>query len=290
MTQIFGEIQMAFTSANDINILQASDAAVVGAGLGDDTYVLSPSTLSANQVIRISDAQGANKLQLIGGLTIASSSVASNAVLLTLSNGAKVTVLGADTFSYEVGGNPLTGTAGTVQTYAQFATTTLGAASVPAAGASPVSGSTNVTIPGGSTGGGAGQVFTLTTSIDNLNGTAGNDTFLADGNTSSAADQIDGGAGTDTFKTYDTGVTKLPTLKNVEVLQVAGAVTNADQNLSAYTKAVTGVEKVVFDDVTALGGKIITTTAGQSLSLATGASNGATAGLVTWAASATDQR
>ena len=114
MTQIFGEIQMAFTSANDINILQASDAAVVGAGLGDDTYVLSPSTLSANQVIQISDTQGANKLQLIGGLTIASSSVASNAVLLTLSNGAKVTVLGADTFSYEVGGNPLTGTAGTV--------------------------------------------------------------------------------------------------------------------------------------------------------------------------------
>ena len=72
------------------------------------------------------------------------------------------------------------------------------------------------------------------------------------------------------------------------MLQVAGAVTNADQNLSAYTKAVTGVEKVVFDDVTALGGKIITTTAGQSLSLATGAANTKTAGLVTWAASATD--
>ena len=68
---------MAFTANNDINILQASDAAVVGAGLGDDTYVLSPSTLSPNQVIRISDAQGANKLQLIGGLTIASSKVKS---------------------------------------------------------------------------------------------------------------------------------------------------------------------------------------------------------------------
>jgi hypothetical protein len=185
---------MAFTANNDIKILQATDAAVVGAGAGNDTYVLSPSTLSANQEIEISDTQGANKLQLIGGLTIASSSVASNGVQLTLSNGAKVTVLGADTFSYEVGGDPLTGVAGTVQTYAQFATTTLGAASVPAAGASPVSGSTNVTIPGGSTGGGAGQAFTLTVGEDKLTGTAGNDTFnglIVQDNNAGAADTLE---------------------------------------------------------------------------------------------------
>lgn len=133
-----------------------------------------------------------------------------------------------------------------------------------------------------------GKTFTLTSGIDNLQGTSGNDTFLADTNTSSAADQIDGGAGTDTFKTYDTGVTKLATLKNVEVLQIAGAVTDAAQDLSSYTKAVTGVEKVVFDNVAALSGKTITTTAGQSLSLATGASNLKTTAAVTWAASATD--
>ena len=152
---------MAFTANNDINILQASDSAVVGAGAGNDTYVLSPSTLSANQEIQISDTQGANKLQLIGGLTIASSSVASNGVQLTLSNGAKVTVLGADTFSYEVGGDPLTGTAGTVQTYAQFATTTLGAASVPTTGT--VSGTANVTIAGGSNG-----AYTLASDMDTV--------------------------------------------------------------------------------------------------------------------------
>lgn len=132
------------------------------------------------------------------------------------------------------------------------------------------------------------RAITLTTSIDNLTGTSGNDTFLADGNTSSAADQVNGGAGTDTFKTYDTGITNLPTLKNVEVLQIAGQVTDLAQDLSNYTKAVTGVEKVVYDDVSLLNTKTITTTAGQSLSLATGASNGATAGTVTWAASATD--
>lgn len=167
---------MAFTANNDINILQASDIAVVGAGAGNDTYVLSPSTLSANQEIKISDAEGTNKLQLIGGLTIASSTVASNAVLLTLSNGAKVTVLGADTFSYEVGGNPLTGTAGTVQTYAQFATTTLGAASVPTTATGTAAGTANVTIAGGSTGTTAGQAFSLTTATEVKALTTGNDT------------------------------------------------------------------------------------------------------------------
>lgn len=234
---------MAFTSANDINILQASDNLVVSAFGGDDTYVLSPNTLSANQVIQISDTQGANKLQLIGGLTIASSSVASNAVLLTLSNGAKVTVLGADTFSYEVGGNPLTGPAGTVQTYAQFATTTLGAASVPAAGASPVSGSTNVTIPGGSTGGGAGQAFTLTNSIDNIVGTAGNDTILAGDQSGiaafSAGDQIDGGAGTDTLKIY-TGLANwaTATVKGVEIVEDYSGATTFNVSANADIKEV----------------------------------------------------
>lgn len=214
---------MAFTANNDINILQASDAAVVGAGAGNDTYVLSPSTLSANQVIEISDTQGANKLQLIGGLTIASSSVASNGVELTLSNGAKVTVLGADTFSYEVGGNPLTGVAGTVQTYAQFATTTLGAASVPAAGALPVSGSTNVTIPGGSTGGGAGQAFTLTTTTAEVKTlTAGNDTVDGSTANSISADIIVDGSTTDkdVLTAVITASPTAPTISNVETINL----------------------------------------------------------------------
>lgn len=264
MTQIFGEIQMAFTSANDINILQASDAAVVGAGLGDDTYVLSPSTLSANQVIRISDAQGANKLQLIGGLTIASSTVASNAVLLTLSNGAKVTVLGADTFSYEVGGNPLTGTAGTVQTYAQFATTTLGAASVPAAGASPVSGSTDVTIPGGSTGGGAGQAFTLTTTAESKTLTAGNDTV--DG--SSVLDSISGDTiidasttDTDTLNVLINGSINPNTVANVENVNVTAKYGAATVTAGNYS----GVKNLVLDSAIASGVVSVTGTSATNI-------------------------
>lgn len=61
---------MAFTSKDDINILQPSDSAVVGAGSGSDVYVLALDRLSIGQQMQISDAQGNNTLQLIGGLTI----------------------------------------------------------------------------------------------------------------------------------------------------------------------------------------------------------------------------
>ena len=144
---------MAFTSKDDINILQPSDSAVVGAGTGNDVYILALDRLSAGQQVQISDAQGNNSLQLIGGLTISSSIVAANAVQLTLSNGAVVTVLGADSFSYEIGGNPLTKTAGTVQNYTAFATSTLGVSSVPTSGT--VQGTKNVTVSSTVTGTGS---------------------------------------------------------------------------------------------------------------------------------------
>ncbi|MBN8517958.1 MAG: hypothetical protein J5X22_02630 [Candidatus Accumulibacter sp.] len=137
---------MAFTSGNDVNILQASDSSVVGAGAGNDKYILAANQLGAGQTITLSDAQGSNTLQLIGGLTITSSLVANNVAQLTLSNGAVVNINGANNFSYEIGGDPLTGVAGVVQNYSTFATTTLGAASVPPAGSAPVPGTPNTTI------------------------------------------------------------------------------------------------------------------------------------------------
>lgn len=132
-----------------------------------------------------------------------------------------------------------------------------------------------------------GTTFTLTAGIDNLVGDGGNNVFLADGATSSAADQVNGGSGTDTFKTFDTSAAKLASLTNIEVLEFAGQVANAHLDLSAQTLATTGVAKVVLDDASLLNGKAVTTTAGQTLSLST-AGNVATAGTVTWAASATD--
>ena len=130
---------MSFTSGNDINILQETDSAFVGAGAGDDTYIVTPTLMTAGQEVTISDVLGVNTLQLIDGLTIASSIVVSNALQLTLNNGAIITVLGADIFTFNVGGNNVAGVAGVNKDFTTFATENL-EVTVPEAGAAAVSG------------------------------------------------------------------------------------------------------------------------------------------------------
>lgn len=149
---------MAFTNGNDINILQGTDLSSVGAGAGNDRYVLDASILNPGQRITISDSQGLNTFQLSGGLVITSSLVANDAVQLTLNNGAVITVLGASSFNFQTGGNPINGTGGTTQNYSAFVTASLGVAGgVPAAGAAPAAGGTaTVLANGGTTVGGGG--------------------------------------------------------------------------------------------------------------------------------------
>ncbi|MBK7001895.1 MAG: hypothetical protein IPH35_18580 [Rhodoferax sp.] len=113
-------------------------------GGGNDTYIISPYTLSGAVTAKIIDSEGGNVIQLVKGLTIASSSFFSNAVQLTLSNGASVQILGASGFSYQLGANAPAGEMASNQSYAQFAAT-LGA-SVPAAGAAAVGGSANFVV------------------------------------------------------------------------------------------------------------------------------------------------
>ena len=96
--------------------------------------------LSSQPVLQmILMCSGINTLQLIDGLTISSSQFANDAFQVTLSNGAVITVLGASAFTFDVGGNALLGTTGTVQDFATFAVETLGT-TVPAAGETPVQG------------------------------------------------------------------------------------------------------------------------------------------------------
>ena len=69
-----------------------------------------------------------------------------------------------------------------------------------------------------------GQPFTLTTGVDNVTGTSGNDTITAEHTTFNAADQINGGAGTDTLNITDsgTGLGTLPAaiVSGVEVVNL----------------------------------------------------------------------
>jgi methionine-rich copper-binding protein CopC len=161
------------SKGNDVILLQQTSTAIVGAGEGNDRYVLDSALLAPNQKITISDTQDSNSLHLVGGLTITGSKVTNDALLLTLSNGAEVTLLGANTFQFLTGGNPLTGQGAQTSTFTDFVTKDLGYASVPAPG-NVVQSSTTVTVNntggtsvgggGGTSGGGSGggQTFTLT--------------------------------------------------------------------------------------------------------------------------------
>ena len=111
---------------------------------GDDTYILSNS-IAANAAITIVDTSGANKIQLVDGLSVASTKFAADAVQLTLSNGAVVTINGASNFDFDLGGNSTAGTSGSVSNFAGFAAGA-GVASLPASGS--VAGASNVTVNG----------------------------------------------------------------------------------------------------------------------------------------------
>ncbi len=123
---------IAFSTAKDTITIGTPGEKYMG-GAGDDVYIISNYTTSAGDAITIDDTEGANKIQLVDGLSITSSTVLANALELTLSNGAVVRVLGASSFDFEVGGNETTGTVGTVKTYNDFVVEDLGT-TVPAAG------------------------------------------------------------------------------------------------------------------------------------------------------------
>jgi len=80
--------------------------------------------------------------------------------------------------------------------------------------------------PGGST-------LALTAGIDALNGTVGNDTFIGDTPTVTAADSLNGGAGSDTFRYFGNTTAALPQLVSVENVNLVNSA--ADINLSAAT-------------------------------------------------------
>ena len=124
----------ASTGGNDIVLLQSTDPSIVGAGAGNDTYIMTPYQLTTGtQILTISDTQGNNLLQLAEGLSIAKSEVAATSLRLTLINGAQFTVLGADAFQYDAGGNAAAGVNHAPVSFAAFAQNTL-LVTVPAAG------------------------------------------------------------------------------------------------------------------------------------------------------------
>ncbi len=134
-------------SGDDFFTAQASSPVILGGGTGNDTYLLANGLLPAGTNLSISDGQGANSIQLASGLQIASAQVGATALKLNLASGASITVLGANQFTYEPGGNTTTGIDQADLSFAQFVQTILGT-SVPTTGLTTIS--TPMTIGGGS--------------------------------------------------------------------------------------------------------------------------------------------
>ena len=100
----------------------------------------------------------------------------------------------------------------------------------------------------------------LTTAINSFTGTSGNDTFIGDANTTSAADQISGGAGTDTLKLFGTN-TVAPTYSGIENVELNG------RNATAFdTSGKVDVKSVTVDGAVGAA-STITVASGQSITL-----------------------
>jgi len=151
------------SSGADIIVPSNNGTTYRGLG-GDDTYILSNS-IAANAAITIVDTSGSNTIQLVDGLSIASSKFAADAVQLTLSNGAVVTINGASNFSYELGGNATSGVSGSTNTLAAFAST-MGVATLPSSGST--AGSSDVTISNSGISSSASPTFTVTKSASKV--------------------------------------------------------------------------------------------------------------------------
>lgn len=167
------------------------------------------------------------------------------------------------------------------------------------------------TASGGSTGGNTtlGQTFTLTTSVDNITGTAGDDTIngyvdaAGTTDTLTAADTINGGAGTDTLNIIVDGgaAGSLPgaTISNVEVFKirdvatvastynfgtVAGetsVVNNKSTNAVTLNNLATGTTLTIMGDSTTTNGATTFTMAAATDAATITIDGGVTAGNIT---------
>ena len=170
------------SSGADIIVPNNNGTTYRGLG-GDDTYILSNS-IAANAAITIVDTSGANTIQLVDGLSVASTKFAADAVQLTLTNGAVVTINGASNFSFDLGGNSTSGTSGSVSDFAGFAAGA-GVATLPASGS--VAGASNVSVTGTAWSAGGSAAYSVTSSDTKV--TEGNDvTFTITSSTAVSAD------------------------------------------------------------------------------------------------------
>ncbi|MBK6999481.1 MAG: DUF1566 domain-containing protein [Rhodoferax sp.] len=176
------------TLGNDVFVLTAGNSYYGGAG--NDTYIISPSTLRDGVTARIIDSEGDNLIQLVDGMTVTASSFYTDAAQLTLSGGATVQILGASKFKFQVGANAPAGDTATILTYAQFVSS-LGASLT--SGTLPASGTAGYVVPTGFTQASAPAPAVVGSSYT-VPGTLGDDVLVPSG-----GNNYLGGGGNDVY-------------------------------------------------------------------------------------------
>lgn len=101
MATIFG------TNTDNTLIVGGDDLRGLG---GNDTYIITNSLANnpanANRTIVITDTEGANRLQFADGLQISNVQfLGGNAIQVTLTNNLRIQVVGANAFTFDIGGN-----------------------------------------------------------------------------------------------------------------------------------------------------------------------------------------
>lgn len=177
------------TLGNDVFVLTAGNSYYGGGG--DDTYIISPHTLRGDVTAKIIDTEGDNLIQLVDGMVVATSSFYTDAAQLTLSSGAKVQILGASKFKFQLGANALAGDTATALNYTEFVISlgaSLSSGTLPAAGTAgyfvptgfvqaavpvPAVAGSSYTVPGT-----LGDDVLVPSGGNNYLGGAGNDTYI----------------------------------------------------------------------------------------------------------------
>ena len=129
-------------------VVKTAGTTYVGNSL-DQTYSINPNTINSGDTIVIIDQSGNNTIELVGGLTITSSQVVHDEMVLTLSNGAVVDIRGADTFTFDVGANQDSSVTGTKENFSTFVQNRLGLTEAPSVGQSVVDGGVDEIVEGG---------------------------------------------------------------------------------------------------------------------------------------------
>jgi len=117
---------------DEFKLIQTAGETYIGDN-GDQTFIINPNLIKSGDTITIIDQGGNNKIQFVDGIEITQSIVVDGETLLTLSNGAMINIRGADTFTFNIGGDAVNGVEGVDKDFNSFAEEVLGT-SVPAEG------------------------------------------------------------------------------------------------------------------------------------------------------------